>query len=173
MEHCSATCLNWKLLFCWWYHSRTKDQFRYAASQWGMSLHSYIVTSSMLQYQNKLHSCLGISCFVCDVSMSIYMKLLSCRDYSVYAPSQWEMALHCNIISHWLSTYIKWSLSCNMMKDISPCLVSRGRGAVRLRWKALPIHSIIKTDQFQMNSKWKRQQIYVQSWSVDKNTPQG
>ena len=32
------------------------------------------------------------------------------RDPSVYAPSQWEMALHCNAISHWLGTYTEWSL---------------------------------------------------------------
>ena len=32
------------------------------------------------------------------------------RDHSVYAPSQWEMALHCNAISHWLGAYTRWSL---------------------------------------------------------------
>ena len=26
-----------------------------------------------------------------------------------YAPSQWERTLHCNVISHWLGTYSKWS----------------------------------------------------------------
>ena len=32
------------------------------------------------------------------------------RDHSMYAPSQWEMALHCNAISHWLGAYSEWSL---------------------------------------------------------------
>ena len=32
------------------------------------------------------------------------------QDHSVYAPSQWEMALHCNAISHWLGAYTEWSL---------------------------------------------------------------
>ena len=32
------------------------------------------------------------------------------RDHFVYAPSQWEMTLHCNVISHWLGAYTKWSL---------------------------------------------------------------
>ena len=32
------------------------------------------------------------------------------RDHFVYAPSQWEMMLHCNIVSHWLGTYTKWFL---------------------------------------------------------------
>ena len=27
------------------------------------------------------------------------------RDYSVYAPSQWETTLQCNFVSHWLGTY--------------------------------------------------------------------
>ena len=33
------------------------------------------------------------------------------REHSVNVPSQWEMMLHCNIISYWLGTYTKWSLS--------------------------------------------------------------
>ena len=30
----------------------------------------------------------------------------------VNAPSQWETTLHCNVVSHWLGTFIKWSLYC-------------------------------------------------------------
>ena len=30
-------------------------------------------------------------------------------DHFVYAPSQWETALHWNIVSHWLGAYTKWS----------------------------------------------------------------
>ena len=32
------------------------------------------------------------------------------RDRFVYAPSQWEMPLECNVVSHWLGAYMKWSL---------------------------------------------------------------
>ena len=32
------------------------------------------------------------------------------RDHFVYVPSQWEMTLYCKVVSHWLGTYIKWSL---------------------------------------------------------------
>ena len=34
------------------------------------------------------------------------------RDQSVYVLSQWEMALHCNAISHWLGTYTdtEWNI---------------------------------------------------------------
>ena len=38
-------------------------------------------------------------------------KLIIYRDHFVYAPSQREMALHCNTISHWLGTYTEWSLN--------------------------------------------------------------
>ena len=30
---------------------------------------------------------------------------------SVYAPSQWETTLHCNVVSRWLGTDTKWSLN--------------------------------------------------------------
>ena len=33
---------------------------------------------------------------------------VSCRDH--FVPSQWEKTLHCNVISHWLGAYTKWSL---------------------------------------------------------------
>ena len=32
------------------------------------------------------------------------------QDHSVYAPSQWEMALQYKAISHWLGAYTEWSL---------------------------------------------------------------
>ena len=33
------------------------------------------------------------------------------RDHPWYGLSQWEMSLHCNIISHWLKPYPEWSLN--------------------------------------------------------------
>ena len=32
------------------------------------------------------------------------------RNHFVYAPSQWETTLQCNVISHWLGAYTKWFL---------------------------------------------------------------
>ena len=32
------------------------------------------------------------------------------RDHFVYAPSHWETSLQCNVVSHWLGAYTKWSL---------------------------------------------------------------
>ena len=35
-----------------------------------------------------------------------------CRDHFVNLPNQREMKLHCNVVSHWLGAYTKWSLFC-------------------------------------------------------------
>ena len=37
------------------------------------------------------------------------LKQWLCRDNFLYAPSQWETTLQCNVVSHWLSAYTKWS----------------------------------------------------------------
>ena len=31
-------------------------------------------------------------------------------DHFVYAPSQWETLLQCDVVPHWLGTFTKWSL---------------------------------------------------------------
>ena len=43
-----------------------------------------------------------------------------CRGHFVYAPSQWEMMLQCNTISHWLCAYTK--LSQHMCHGLAPVL---------------------------------------------------
>ena len=45
--------------------------------------------------------------FVCELK---FHNKIQGSFYFMYAPSQWEMALRCNAISHWLGTYTKWSL---------------------------------------------------------------
>ena len=37
-------------------------------------------------------------------------SLMHIRHHFVYAPSQWETTWQCNVVSHWLGTYTKWSL---------------------------------------------------------------
>ena len=36
-------------------------------------------------------------------------------DHSGYGLSQWDLKLHCNVFSHWLSPYTEWSLSTKPM----------------------------------------------------------
>ena len=43
-----------------------------------------------------------------DLTHSIWPK-----DNFVYAPSQWETTLQCNVVSHWLGAYTKWPLICS------------------------------------------------------------
>ena len=38
----------------------------------------------------------------------------SIRDHLVYALSQWETTLRCNVVSHWLGAYTKWFLASNL-----------------------------------------------------------
>ena len=46
------------------------------------------------------------------------------RDHFVYAPSQWETTLQCNIVSHWLGAYTKWSLQTRLWDYKQPaCLL--------------------------------------------------
>ena len=41
---------------------------------------------------------------ICSISTHIL------KDHFVYVPNQWEATLQCNVVSHWLATYKKWSL---------------------------------------------------------------
>ena len=56
--------------------------------------------------------------YICHEVWQVYLKFFStylknARDLSVYAPSQWETALRCDAVSHWLGTYTEWSLKAN------------------------------------------------------------
>ena len=50
------------------------------------------------------------------------------RDNFVNAPSQWDMTLYCNVVSHWLGAYTKWSL--HLM--VVPLIVRYGAYVVSL-----------------------------------------
>ena len=56
---------------------------------------------------------LKLSCdfmFLVFIFMSIQSVFAKCRDRFVYALSHWEMMLQCNVVSHWLGAYTKWTL---------------------------------------------------------------
>ena len=55
-----------------------------------------------------------------DLSLSCrnpQYSLQKFRDYFVNAPNQWEVMLHCNIVSHWLGAIAKWSLKIVSYRD--------------------------------------------------------
>ena len=43
------------------------------------------------------------------------------QDHFVYAPNQWETTLQCNVASHWLNAYTKWSMLSGI-QDWAPCI---------------------------------------------------
>ena len=50
------------------------------------------------------------------------------RDRSVHAPSQWETMLQCNVVSHWLGAYTKWSLRYLKLSQQSKKILSNRSG---------------------------------------------
>ena len=51
-----------------------------------------------------------------------FMHIL--RERFVYAPSQWETTLQCNVVSHWLGAYTEWSLYANLHPPLVTVLFS-------------------------------------------------
>ena len=48
------------------------------------------------------------------------IKLPQSMDHFVHVHSQWGTTLHCNVVSHWLGAFTKWSLlSCTKPSDLS------------------------------------------------------
>ena len=50
-----------------------------------------------------------------------FRRVCEYRDHSVYVPSQWETTLQCNVVSHWLGEYTKWSLIYPKAKQTPLC----------------------------------------------------
>ena len=47
----------------------------------------------------------------CELNVPVSEEILWCYDdHFVYAPSQWETTLQCNVVSRWLGVHTKWSL---------------------------------------------------------------
>ena len=71
----------------------------------------------MKQFDHNWHlpccQCMETCSHVCSIQNDT-------RDHFVYVTSQWEMTLHCNVISHWLGTCTKWSLVsfCNVTSSL-------------------------------------------------------
>ena len=68
-------------------------------------------------------------------------------DHSVYASSQWETMLQCNIVSHWLGAYTKWSLYMNLILAIMVVTVEgllhvQGQDICILSWSWVSIYLV-------------------------------
>ena len=67
----------------------------------------------------------------------ISSEICVCCEGSVYEPSQWEMALQCNAISHWLGAYTEWSLYCYCIWVWNTSPVASGQVETVSRYKLL------------------------------------
>ena len=54
------------------------------------------------------------------ISSTLTWLIHAHRDHFMNAPSQWEMTLHCNVISHWLCAYPEWPLCIKPICSINP-----------------------------------------------------
>ena len=89
---------------CYWsIHSCSTDLINHcysdASIRWFTVRHSYT-----RQWQTTWQR--GQISTTCNISVLRNYSM----DHFVYAPSQWEMMLHCYIASHWLGIYTKWFL---------------------------------------------------------------
>ena len=90
-------------------------------SLWGLCIHRYCIYMDghiqvdgprCIQYNTHKMGSHWVLLFY-----SILVFVIQCgsriihRDHFVYVPRQWETKFHCNVVSHWLDTYTKWSLN--------------------------------------------------------------
>ena len=93
-----------------------------------MNTHWFFLLSITTTHKYISHISLNLCCIHNWFRWAIYQAISSCRNQSRYAPSQWETLLHCNYISHWLGTYLDWSLQQkNMIIFISLCFWTLNR----------------------------------------------
>ena len=90
-----------------WCHHATSH---YLSQCWPRSLSPYGVTRPQWVKSNIFHKYACV--FFCTLSGFDYtngLRLRSAQGSFLYAPRQWETMLYCNVTSHWLGIYIKWS----------------------------------------------------------------
>ena len=83
-----------------------------------------------------IYNCILMQVFIL-VKLIVWNLRKSCmalasRDHFVHVSCQWETTWHCNVVSHWLGAYAKWSLH---MHDMHGFLVVRSPW-----WSLLGIH---------------------------------
>ena len=93
------------------------------------------ILSACVRCSNELTGCDWVN------SYGISLVALSfSRGHFVNAPSQWEMTLHCNVVSHWLGVYTQ----------NDPCLGSWLVKCDKL-WSLVNVHDIVGFPKFPLN----------------------
>ena len=82
----------------------------YCQGKQAISQDKLVLCSSQLGLAKLLLNDIGVDCIAIFAHWNNLMKKSwHGQELSVDVPSQWETTLHCNVISHWLGTYKKWS----------------------------------------------------------------
>ena len=143
------------VLETWWYHFNCHD--------YGLEVSSFEKFLSWLPWQSCMsdQQHIYIHCiymyiykacrkwYVTSKYHLIHFDLMSqndkeatCRNHFVYALSQWETTLHCNVASHWLGTYTKWSLKLHLL------LVSMPKFCRNMEWQQHDLYRLLSTNSY-------------------------
>ena len=108
---------SWRKVIYFWYLIAINLRVSQFAlmSIWKLTEHIIIFSNKSLIFKDKIQV-MSLSTLRTESNVHSYT---SCRDHFMNAPSQWETILQCNIISHWLGTFTKWSLQV----DENDCLL--------------------------------------------------
>ena len=68
----------------------------------------------------------------------LFKDVITGSDHFLYAPSQWETTLQCNVVSHWLGALMKWSLHRHWLNHILNMHIPFPK--VSLIWKAYKVN---------------------------------
>ena len=71
---------------------------------------------------------------------AVFCLLWLGRDYFYECPDQWEMTLQCNVISHWLGAFTKWSLVRHWLILFMVMSLSLGQSCARDSCASEPTH---------------------------------
>ena len=83
----------------------------------------------------------------------ITTKVNQVRNNFVYAPSQWETTLPCNVVSHWLGAFTIWSLPSSVMHMKSLGLNSLAPERYSCTCKFVKFQTYIK-ERYLSHFKW-------------------
>ena len=93
----------------------------------------------------------------------IWFELPILRNHFVNAPSQWETMSQCNVVSHWLDVYTKWSPHTYF---ITPALFKLVR-AFLLKcniWNNTEITAIASSTEYRVSFKIPHVDLSVKYW---------
>ena len=75
------------------------------------------------------------------------------KDHFEYAPSQWETTLQCNVASHWLAAYTKWSLPIAIAMAAGD-LTCRAMAPVAMLFKPLMSCTLVGNEIVDHSDSW-------------------